>query len=136
MGRKESNHTKKQVREHCTLDPAWVLTMAGADWLWSADCTGSTPGTEVIKLVLCSAQLSIMPIMLMNVKMPTIVGILTFISMINKASESLYFFSILVFMSSSNFVLRWDEYEKSFITSRPEQKSPVVKFHHYLFCLI
>ena len=40
-------------------------------------------------------------IMLINVKMPTIVGILTFISMIN-------------------FVLSWDEHEKSFITSGPE----------------
>ena len=41
----------------------------------------------------------------MNVKMPAIVGILTFISMINTTSESLktkknLFFSILVFMSS------------------------------------
>ena len=39
-------------------------------------------------------------IMLINVKMPTIVGILTFISMIN-------------------FMLSWVEHEKSFITSGP-----------------
>ena len=37
----------------------------------------------------CSTQLSIKFIMLMNVKMPTIVGILTFISMINTTSENL-----------------------------------------------
>ena len=38
---------------------------------------------------LCSTQLSIEFIMLINVKMPTIVGILTFISMINTTSERL-----------------------------------------------
>ena len=38
---------------------------------------------------------------LINVKMPTIVGILTF-------------------MSKKNFVLSWVEHEKSFITSGPE----------------
>ena len=42
---------------------------------------------EVIKLFSCSTQLSMKFILLINVKMPTIVGILTFISMINTASE-------------------------------------------------
>ena len=37
----------------------------------------------------CSTQLSMLFIMLINVKMPTIVGILTFISMINTTSERL-----------------------------------------------
>ena len=46
-----------------------------------------TPGPEVIKLFSCSTQLSIKFIMLINVKMPTIVGILTFISMINTISD-------------------------------------------------
>ena len=41
------------------------------------------PGPEVIKLFLCSAQLRLKFILLINVKMPTIVGILTFISRIN-----------------------------------------------------
>ena len=59
---------------------------------------GSVPGDsrtidvawpEVIKLCLCSTQLSMKFIMPINVKMPTIVGILTFISMINATSESL-----------------------------------------------
>ena len=37
----------------------------------------------------CSTQLNTKFILLINVKMPTIVGILTFISMINTASERL-----------------------------------------------
>ena len=46
-------------------------------------------GPEVIKLISWSTQLSTKFIMLINVKMPTIVGILTFISMINTTSERL-----------------------------------------------
>ena len=38
------------------------------------------PGPEVIKLFLCSTQLSMEFFLLVNVKMPTFVGILTFIS--------------------------------------------------------
>ena len=44
---------------------------------------------EVIKLFSCSPQLSTKFILLINVKMSTIVGILTFISMINATSERL-----------------------------------------------
>ena len=44
---------------------------------------------KVIKLFSCLTQLSTKFILLMNVKMPTFVGILTFISMINTASRSL-----------------------------------------------
>ena len=40
-------------------------------------------GLKVIKLFSCSAQLRLKFILLINVKMPTIVGILTFISRIN-----------------------------------------------------
>ena len=46
-------------------------------------------GPEVIKLILCSTQLSTKFILLINVKMPTIVGILSFISMINTTSKRL-----------------------------------------------
>ena len=46
-------------------------------------------GLDVIKLFSCSTQLSMKFAMLINVKMPTIVGILTFISMINTTSERL-----------------------------------------------
>ena len=51
-------------------------------------------------------------ILLINVEMPTIVGILTFISRINTKSEG-----ILVFMSSWNAMLSWVEHEKSLKTS-------------------
>ena len=44
-------------------------------------------GPKVIKLLPCSTQLSTKIFLLINVKMPTIVGILTFISMINTTSE-------------------------------------------------
>ena len=46
-------------------------------------------GPEVIKKKSCSTQLSTEFILLINVKMPKIVGTLTFISMINTISESL-----------------------------------------------
>ena len=46
-------------------------------------------GPDVIKLFSCSTQLSTKFILLINVKMPADVGILTFISMINTTSERL-----------------------------------------------
>ena len=51
----------------------------------------------VIKLFSCSTQLSTKFILLINVKMPTIVGILTFISRINTISKSLNARKISVF---------------------------------------
>ena len=45
------------------------------------------PDPKVIKLISCSTQLSTKFILHINVKMPTIVGILTFISRINTISE-------------------------------------------------
>ena len=56
----------------------------------------------VIKLFSCSTQLSTKFILLINVKMPTIVGILTFISMIiqhlrDLKQEMSSFVGILVF---------------------------------------
>ena len=47
------------------------------------------PGPEVIKLFAYSTQTSTQFILLINVKIPTIVGILIFISMINTISERL-----------------------------------------------
>ena len=47
------------------------------------------PPPKVIKLFSCSTQLSTIFILLINVKMLTIVGILTFIIMINTTSERL-----------------------------------------------
>ena len=49
--------------------------------------TFSLSGPEVIKLFPRSTQLSTKFILLINVKMPKIAGILTFISMINTTSE-------------------------------------------------
>ena len=48
-----------------------------------------SPGPEGIKLFSYSTQLSTKFILIIKVKMPTIVGILTFISMINTTSERL-----------------------------------------------
>ena len=67
------------------------------------------PGSEVINFCPCSTQLSINFIMLIKVKMPTIVGILTFISMINTSSERLkgrYFFIYLYFSFYEQFEFR------------------------------
>ena len=47
------------------------------------------PGQKVIKLFSCSTQISMKLIVSINVKMPTFVDILTFMSMINTTSESL-----------------------------------------------
>ena len=47
------------------------------------------PGLEVVKHFSCSTHLSTKFILLIKVKMPTIVGILTFIRMINTTSERL-----------------------------------------------
>ena len=52
-------------------------------WAVKVSCSRIQPGPEVIKLFSCSAQLRLKFILLINVKMPTIVGILTFISRIN-----------------------------------------------------
>ena len=53
----------------------------------NADHLQDKSGPEVIKHFSYSTQLSTKFILLINVKMPTIVGILTFISMINTTSE-------------------------------------------------
>ena len=47
---------------------------------WGTVADHLLPGPEVIKLFSCSTQLSIKFFLLINVKMPTIVGILTFMS--------------------------------------------------------
>ena len=55
------------------------------------------PCPEVIKVFSYLAQLSTKFILLINVKMPIIVGILTFISMINTLSERLKARNFLIF---------------------------------------
>ena len=129
LGRKVTNKQTKFVN-FCSL----LITFSNFFFfLYSAwlslkhHCTGecwSWPGPEAIKLFSCSTQLSMKFIMLINVKMPTIVGILTFISMLNETSESLKarkvgLFQQFSFISNWNFMLRWVEHEKSLITSGP-----------------
>ena len=46
------------------------------------------PGLEVTQLFTCSIQLRMKFILLINVQMPTVVGILTYISRIDTTSES------------------------------------------------
>ena len=55
-----------------------------------------SPGPEVTKLLSCSIQLSTKFILLINAKMP-IVGILTFISVINTTSERLKERKVVIF---------------------------------------
>ena len=57
--------------------------------IYSICCYIIGSGPEVIKLFPCSTQLSTKFNLLINVKMPIIVCILTFISMINTTSERL-----------------------------------------------
>ena len=55
------------------------------------------PGPEVIKLFSCSTHLSMIFILLINVKMPTTVGIFTFISRINSTSGGIKVSKIFIF---------------------------------------
>ena len=57
-----------------------VLTLMVGTIMLRQEC-GSIPGPEVIKLFSYSIQLSMKFFLLINVKMPTIVGISTFINM-------------------------------------------------------
>ena len=63
------------------------------------------PGPKVIKLFSCSTQLSMESIMLINVKMPTIVCILTFISMIDTTSGRLRGRKVFIFQYFSFYEL-------------------------------
>ena len=49
----------------------------------------NSPGPDVMKFLSCPTHLNMNFIMLVKIKMPTSVGILTFISMINTSTESL-----------------------------------------------
>ena len=71
----------------CKHNKTVCMKRGGVDDGWES-------GPEVIKLFSCSTQLITKLILLINVKMPTIkmptiVGILTFISLINTPSERL-----------------------------------------------
>ena len=62
-----------------------------------------TSGTKVIKKKSYSTQLRTKFILLINVKMPTIVGILTFVSMMNRISERLKARNIFICRYSNFF---------------------------------
>ena len=77
--------------------------------------------------------------MLINVKMPTIVGVLTFISMINKTAErrkarNFFICRYLSFYEQSGFLCSFElEHEKNFINSGPGFASiDTHKFHFQL----
>ena len=65
--------TDVQFGHHCVLYLQWMLKRSSNKVL-------IRPGPEFIKLFSCSTQLSMTFFLLINVKMPTIVGILTFMS--------------------------------------------------------
>ena len=70
-----------------------IVEKGGKSWLDFGDLDlilDVTPGPEVIKLFPCSTQLNKKIMLLINVKTPAlIVGILTFIGMINWSSDIL-----------------------------------------------
>ena len=96
-------------------------------------------GIKVIQLFTCSTHLLMKFIMLINVKMPTVVGILTFIGRINITSESFKQEKIII-STMYNFTfdgLKFNaqliEHEKSLITSGPYQN--IVRPHLDPNCL-
>ena len=81
----------------------------------------SVPGPEVIKPFSCSAQLRLKFILLINVKMPLIVGILTFMRRIHYQflRFELEFSTTFDYFSIYEMLKFQAELEKSFITSGP-----------------
>ena len=61
-------------------EPACLSAIISSAWGFEPDQGDFQPGPEVIKLFSCSTQLSMKFYPLINVKMPTIVGILTLMS--------------------------------------------------------
>ena len=104
----------------------WVsISRLPAEQKCNSQATDNCP--EIIKkLFSCSTQLSIKFILLINVKMPTIVGNLTFISRINTTSERLkarifFIYGYFSFDEQLNFHAQLSrvEHKKCFITSSP-----------------
>ena len=94
------------------------------------------PGPEVIKLFSCSIQLSMKFFQLINVKMPTIVGILTFMSGKNsilgvsepkKGQISRYFYTYVHLVSCSTELSM-----EKFITSGPDLIRQLMLYFLYL----
>ena len=105
-------------------------------------------GPKVIKLFSCSTQLSMKFSLLINTKMPSIVGIFIFSYLLaEKFSCSAMFskkeFAIvnnLRFISRTNFMLSWVEHEKRYITSGPGATNLFLMVLHckkiYLVCSV
>ena len=66
-------------------------------WNFAESRIWNIPGPEVIQLFSCATQLSLNFILLTSVQIPTIVGILTFVSRKDTASESFRARKIIIF---------------------------------------
>ena len=80
---------KSDDQVHNIIHAAYMYNSIVKEWNPITDSAGKQTRAEVIQLFSCSTQLSIKFILLINVKMQTIVGILTFISTINTTCERL-----------------------------------------------
>ena len=97
-------------------------------------------GAEGIKLFSCSTQLSTKFILFINVKMPTIIGILTLISMINTTSSRLkarnfFICQYFSFYEQLKFCAKLIEHENFFIISGPGCTNKISP-NEYLFCIL
>ena len=87
MAQTELGPWKLVLAKGISSHPGWImLKITSRDMMI---IVLASPGPEVIKLFSCSTPLSTKFILLISVKMPTIVGILTFISMVNTTYERL-----------------------------------------------
>ena len=82
-------HSSFAVRTTCGIQVVRWHRPRRPEVTWKKSTENKCPGLEVIKLFSCSTQLSVKFFQLINVKMPTIVGISTFISRINTPTKSL-----------------------------------------------
>ena len=111
--KKSADENTYKIIQHAKVIKVWLIVGLYEAINWT--------GPKVIKLFSYSTQLSTKFIRLINVKILTIVGILTFISMINTTSERLKArnFFICKYMYFSVYE-KLKFCEKSFITLGPE----------------
>ena len=118
--------------QHLVFMSGWNFVLPLSWVTWKRFITfGPEDWPRGYKTFPCSTQLSTKFILLINVQMPTIVGILTFISMINTISQKLKAINFFICRYFSvyeqwNFVLSSVGHEKSFITF----KGPKDRFSH------
>ena len=105
----------------CLCLPVFLCPSFTVPWVWYLIFAFGISLSEFIKSFSCSTQLSMKVIMLINVKMPTIVGILTCVSMINttqfyvslKARKLFFAAFLFTRLVTWNSMLSWVEHEKS-----------------------